>query len=189
MSEGLEGFGHFTKFAIQVQLCLREDELNDLKEFPSCIQIKDTVTQKIISSTIKYNCLNFNTTIFNEKGEIEALGLQIAGKPDTGMPINFLLHRLDDCPALCALRHFLAWISMIGFNGGMFFPSKMEMREIVKKLDAGETEVYIEKGGSYAEYDSMIKRVCNNVCVGRDGPFTPHSGRSTGIGLKAAGGA
>jgi hypothetical protein len=87
-TRGLEGFSLWAKFLLQCQLALREDELNDMKDKPVIIQHTNPITH-VTTQEVRYNCLNWDTTVFNAKGEIEALGVTIKGKVDK-QPVNFV---------------------------------------------------------------------------------------------------
>lgn len=93
-SRGIRGFLLWTKILWQIHLTLREDELNDFKDSPAIIERQ--TSGGLIYQTV-YNCFNWDTTVYNAKGELECLGVAILGKIDKA-PVN-----LDTAMAIYSL--------------------------------------------------------------------------------------
>ncbi|SPQ96452.1 unnamed protein product (mitochondrion) [Plasmodiophora brassicae] len=109
-----------------------------------------------------------------DEGVVKQLAVTIKGKRDTN-PVVLLIHRDDDVPEFCLLRHLLAWVSLsrTGPNRSVYlFPH-------AKKPDSPfPKSTFLRNAGKIVE-----------AVTERDGPWGTHWMRKTGGLLGTWGGA
>jgi hypothetical protein len=135
----LEDIQLFVAIIISINLFLRADEMASLD------------TAKIVPSLCQF-----------QHGILRILYIQVKGKSD-GRWITLKLHRKDDCPDLCPIRHLLAYVYAAEIKDGWIFPN-LKNREIPLK---------------YNSILSHLKRTCKDL-MDRQKNITLHSFRKTG---------
>lgn len=93
---------------------------------------------------------------------LRILYIQVKGKSD-GKWVTLKLHRKDDCPDLCPVRHLLVYIYIAQIKDGFLFPDFKKRNEPLK----------------YTKILSHLQRVCKDL-MDRNKNITLHSFRKTG---------
>jgi hypothetical protein len=127
---------------------------------------------------VRFNCINWDISVFKDNGELDGLGFTIKGKSDKHT-VNLVLWRDDVNPELCAVRHILAVSYLTGIDSGFLFGSNEEIRRLAAEVAHAPSQVtHCGESVRHGSFLQEIQTICNKL-IPREGPFGTHSMRKT----------
>lgn len=85
-----------------------------------------------------FHSLIEDVCVVNQNKVVDGIGLKICNGKSDRAPVTLMLWADHEIPALCPVRHLLAWIAATGIESGGFFPTKSmlcEIRDLRAKAD------------------------------------------------------